>query len=114
MLARVDYQGTWPPPRNFDLDLVLIDIDPRIRPGMTAVARIATERVPNVVLIPSEAIFQRDGANVVYKLDGSEFEERRVQIPKRGKEQAIVASGIEPGDRIATRRPATEMIRRSQ
>ena len=23
MLARVDYQGTWPPPRNFDLDLVL-------------------------------------------------------------------------------------------
>jgi HlyD family secretion protein len=113
MLARVDYQGTWPPPRNFDLDLVLIDIDPRIRPGMTAVARIATERVPNVVLIPSEAIFQRDGATVVYKLDGSEFEERRVQIAKRGKEQAIVASGIEPGNRIATRRPTPETIRRS-
>ena len=72
---------------------------------MTAVARIATERVPNVVLIPSEAIFQRDGATVVYELDGSEFDERRVQISKRGKEQAIVASGIEPGDRIATRRP---------
>ena len=68
MLARVDYQGTWPPPRNFDLDLVLIDVDPRIRPGMTAVARIAIERIPNVVLIPSEAIFQHDGATVVYEL----------------------------------------------
>ena len=114
MLARVDYQGTWPPPRNFDLDLVLLDLDPRIRPGMTAVARIATERIPNVVLVPSEAIFQRDGASVVYELDGSEFHERRVQISKRGKEQAIVASGIEVGDRIATRRPSPEMIRRSQ
>jgi multidrug efflux pump subunit AcrA (membrane-fusion protein) len=114
MLARPDYQSTWPPPRNFDLDLVLLDIDPRIRPGMTAVARIATERVPNVVLIPSEAIFQRDGATVVYELDGSEFQERRVQITKRGKEQAIVASGIDPGDRIATRRPSPELIRRSE
>ena len=113
MLARPDYQS-WPPPRNFDLDLVLLDVDPRIRPGMTAVARIATERIPNVVLIPSEAIFQRDGASVVYKLDGFEFQERRVQIQKRGKEQAIVSSGIEPGDRIATRRPSPEMIRRSQ
>jgi HlyD family secretion protein len=115
LLARVDYAGgIWPPPRNFDLDLLLLEIDPRVRPGMTAVARIATERVPNVVLIPSEAIFQRDGAPIVYRLDGFEFEERRVQIGKRGKEQAIVASGIEPGDRIATRRPTPEMIRRSE
>jgi multidrug efflux pump subunit AcrA (membrane-fusion protein) len=114
MLARVDYQGTWPPPRNFDLDLVLIDVDPRIRPGMTAVARIATERIPDVVLIPSEAIFQRDGASVVYELKGSEFYERRVEIAKRGKEQAVVKTGIEPGNRIATRRPSAEMIRRSE
>lgn len=113
MLARVDYGSTWPPPRNFDLDLVLLEVDPRIRPGMTAVARIATERVPNVVLVPSEAIFQRDGSPVVYRLDGSDFEERAIKIVKRGKEQAIVASGIEPGDRIASRRPAPEMIRRA-
>jgi HlyD family secretion protein len=114
MLARVDYGSTWPPPRNFDLDLILLEVDPRIRPGMTAVARIATERVPNVVLVPSEAVFQKDGAPVVYRLDGSEFEERSVRITKRGKEQAIVASGIEPGARLATQRPPPEMIRRAQ
>jgi HlyD family secretion protein len=114
MLARPDYQSTWPPPRNFDLDLVLIEIDPRIRPGMTAVARIATERVPNVVLVPSEAVFQHDGAPVVYKLDGSQFEERRVQIAKRGKEQSVVSAGVAPGDKIATRRPAPDLIRRAE
>ena len=114
MLARVDYGSTWPPPRNFDLDLILLEVDPRIRPGMTAVARIATERVPNVVLVPSEAIFQRDGAPVVYRLEGAGFEERGIRLTKRGKEQAIVASGIDPGDRIATRRPPPELIRRAQ
>lgn len=114
LLARVEFGSGWPPPKNFDLGLVLLEVDPKIRPGMTAVARIATERVPDSVLVPAEAIFQKDGSPVVYKLDGSRFVERRVQVARRGKEQVSVTSGIEPGDRVATRRPAPELVRRSE
>ena len=114
LLARADFSSGWPPPRNFDLGLILLEIDPRIRPGMTAVARIATDRVPNVMLLPAEALFQRDGAPVVYRLSGTEFEERRVEISRRGREQAIVTSGLQPGDRVATRRPGPELVRRTQ
>lgn len=112
LLARVDFASGWPPPRNFDLGLVLLEGDPRIRPGMTAVARIATGRVPGVTLVPAEAVFQKDGSPVVYRVSGGEFEERRIEVSRRGKEQAIVASGLGPGDRVATRRPSAEMIRR--
>ena len=114
VLAKPDFSAGWPPPKNFDLDLVMLEIDPKVRPGMTAVARIATERVPDVVLVPAEAIFQRDGAPVVYKLAGAGFDEQRVQVARRGKEQAIVTSGIAPGDRVATRRPGAELIRRGE
>ncbi|HJR58674.1 MAG TPA: efflux RND transporter periplasmic adaptor subunit [Vicinamibacterales bacterium] len=113
LLARVDFSSGWPPPKNFDLGLVLLEIDPRIRPGMTAVARIATDRVPDVVLVPSEAVFQKDGSPVLYVLDGSMFTEQRVQISRRGKEQSVVAAGIEPGARVALRRPSADLIRRS-
>jgi RND family efflux transporter MFP subunit len=113
VLARVDFSSGWPPARNFDLNLILLDADPRIRPGMTAVARIATDRVPDVMLVPAEAIFQKDGAPIVYRLDGSEFVETRVELMRRGKEQAIIASGVSPGDRIARRRPAADDIRRA-
>ena len=112
VLAKVDFTSGWPPAKNFDLNLVFLDVDSKMRPGMTAVARIATERVPDVVLVPAEAIFQRDGAPVVYKLDGSMFVETPVTIRKRGKEQAIIDKGVGPGDRIATRRPLPEMLRR--
>jgi HlyD family secretion protein len=114
VLAKPDFSAGWPPPRNFDLDLVLLEVDPKVRPGMTAIARIATERIKDVVLVPAESIFQRDGSPIVYRLSGGEFEERRVQVTRRGREQAIVASGIEPGDRVATRRPGAELIRRSE
>jgi multidrug efflux pump subunit AcrA (membrane-fusion protein) len=112
VLARVDFTSGWPPAKNFDLNLAFLETDPRMRPGMTAVARIATERVPDVILAPAEAIFQRDGAPIVYKLTGSEFVETPVTLRKRGKEQAIIDQGVSPGDRIATRRPAPEMIKR--
>lgn len=114
VLAKVDFSSGWPPAKRFDLNLVFLEIDSKMRPGMTAVARIATQRVPDVVLVPSEAIFQRDGAPIVYKLERSMFVETPIAVRKRGKEQAIVDSGVTPGDRIATRRPQSELIRKGE
>jgi HlyD family secretion protein len=113
VLARADF-SSWPPVRLFDLGLILMDVDPKIRPGMGAVARIATDRVPDVLLVPSETVFQRDGHPIVYKLDGAAFEERRIEVKRRGREQTIVASGVNPGDRIATRRPGPDLVRRTE
>ena len=112
VLARVDFSSGWPPVRNFDLGLVLQDHDPKIRPGMTATARIAADRLPNVTLVPAEAIFQKDGRPVVYRLNGSKFDEQSIEIVRRGREQAAISAGVEPGDKLAVRRPEPELIRR--
>jgi multidrug efflux pump subunit AcrA (membrane-fusion protein) len=114
VLAKIDFSSGWPPAKNFDLNLVFLETDSKMRPGMTAVARIATQRVPDVVLIPSETVFQRDGAPIVYRLDRAMFVETPVVVRKRGKEQTIIDRGVAPGDRIASRRPQPEMIRRTE
>jgi HlyD family secretion protein len=113
VLAKVDFSSGWPPAKNFDLGLVLKDPDPRIRPGMTATARIATDRVPAVLLVPTEAVFQRDGHPVVYKLRGSMFDEVRIDVARRGREQIVIANGVAGGDKLATRRPEADQIRRA-
>ena len=69
VLARVDFSSGWPPAKNFDLNLVFLDVDSRMRPGMTAVARIATERVPDVVLVPVRVDLSARRRAVVYKLE---------------------------------------------
>jgi len=114
VLAKIDFSSGWPPAKNFDLNLVFLETDSKMRPGLTAVARIATQRVPDVVLIPSETVFQRDGAPIVYRLDRAMFVETPVVVRKRGKEQTIIDRGVAPGDRIASRRPQPEMIRRTE
>ena len=112
VLARVDFSSGWPPVRNFDLGLVLDERDPRIRPGMSATARIAADKLPNSTLVPAEAIFQKDGRPVVYKLNGSKFDEQPIEIVRRGREQAAVSAGVKAGDKLAVRRPEPELIRR--
>jgi len=111
VLARVDFSSGWPPVRNFDLGLVLDSPDKRIRPGMTATARIAADRMPDTTLVPSEAIFQKDGRPVVYRLRGSKFDEQPIEIVRRGREQAAVSAGASAGDKLAVRRPEPDLIR---
>jgi HlyD family secretion protein len=112
VLARVDFSSGWPPVRNFDLGLILDEKDARIRPGMTATARIAADRLADVTLVPSEAIFQKDGRPVVYRLNGSKFDEQQIDIVRRGREQAAVSAGVNTGDKLAVRRPEPDLVRR--
>ena len=52
LLARVDFSSSWPPARDFDLELDMADPDARLKPGMSATVRIAVARLPNVLVVP--------------------------------------------------------------
>jgi HlyD family secretion protein len=106
-LAKLDV-STWPPPKNFDSVLQLGETDPKIRPGMSATARIAVERVPNVILIPAEASFQKKGRSVAYVLRGTVFDERVIEITRRSGSQLWIAKGLNPGEKVALKDPTPE------
>jgi RND family efflux transporter MFP subunit len=111
VLAKVDFSAGWPPLKNFDLELTIKDPDSRIRPGMTATARIAADRIPSMLLVPTEAVFQHDGHSVVYALEGSMFDERRIDVVRRGRDQVAVSAGVAAGDKLATVRPEPAQVR---
>jgi len=103
-LAKLDFSG-WPFPRNFDVSVQVDQPDARVRPGMSATARVAVEKLPSCILIPPEAAFQKSGKTVAYVLNGSAFEEREVLVTKRSESQAAVARGLKPGERVALKDP---------
>lgn len=104
-LARVDFSN-WPPQRNFDLIVQLDQMDARLRPGMNTTVRVAVDRVADAVLIPARAVFEKDGRAVAYvaRTRGG-WDERAVEIARRGQEQHIVREGVEPGERVALKDP---------
>jgi HlyD family secretion protein len=106
-LAKLDY-NSWPYTKNFDIALQILENDARIRPGMSASARIAVEKIPNSILVPAAAVFDKNGRSVVYVLRGSRFEERAVQVARRGKTELLIAGGLQPQEKVALKDPTQE------
>jgi len=106
-LAKLDWNG-WPPVKDFDLSVAIDRTDPRIRPGMKANTRIQVNSIPNSVLVPVGAVFQHNGRTVVYVSEGSNFEERNVQLGRRSGDTAQVIAGVRPGERVALKDLAQE------
>jgi HlyD family secretion protein len=107
VVAKPDFT-TWPPVRNFDVVVAITDSDPRLRSGMSASARVELDRLADVLVVPSGAVFQRGSATVVYVVDRGETESRPVNVLRRGRDQIAIASGVREGERIALKEPEQE------
>jgi len=105
-LAKIDFSA-WPYPRNFDVSSQLDQTDARVRPGMSATARVTVEKLPDSILVPPETAFQKLGKTVAYVLSGSTFQEREIVIARRSESQ-VVARGLRPGERVALKDPTAQ------
>ena len=107
VVAKPDFT-TWPPVRNFDVVVALSDSDPRLRSGMSASARVELDRLPNVLVVPTGAVFQKGAATIVYIVKSGDVESRPVTVLRRGRDQIAIASGAGEGDRVSLKEPEQE------
>jgi multidrug efflux pump subunit AcrA (membrane-fusion protein) len=101
LLARIDFSGTWPPTKQFDLKITFANPDKRLNPGMSAVARINVGQISDVLIVPTTAVFTDGGRPVVYRFGTRDFVPVPVEIIRRGKQQVAVKGDLKAGDRIA-------------
>jgi RND family efflux transporter MFP subunit len=107
-IAGLDFSSGWPITRNFILEIVLDQADPRFKPGITGQVTVIVERVPNAITIPAQAMFQKSGQNVAYVWRGMQFEERAIEIGRRSGDTIMVAKGVSPGEQVALKDPASK------
>lgn len=103
-MAKSDFSG-WPIVRNFDIRMKLDHPDNRLKPGMSASARIAVDTIQDAIMIPASASFQKSGRTVAYVVHGRGYEERAIEVAKRSGDQLAVVSGLKPGERVYTKDP---------
>lgn len=104
-IATSDFSAGWPIPRNFDLEIVLDQTDPRLKPGMTVQITVIVDRIANAISVPAQSSFLKSGETVAYVWNGSKFEERPIQVQKRSRDRILVSSGLRPGDQVALQDP---------
>jgi multidrug efflux pump subunit AcrA (membrane-fusion protein) len=87
-----------PPEEDNQLDVLL-------RPGLLADVEIIVEKVPNAINVPIQAVFEREGKNIVFVKAGNKFQSREVKPVKRSENVMILASGVKPGEIVALADP---------
>jgi multidrug efflux pump subunit AcrA (membrane-fusion protein) len=104
-IAAVQYRGMGLSEKNFPAYASLKDLDPRLRPGMSATAEIVIESEPNRILIPVRASITHQGKPAVYVQRGKDFVIRQIEVGKRNENEIVVVRGLKEGEVVALENP---------
>jgi len=104
-IAQVNYKGMGLSEKIFPARAALKNLDPRLRPGMSATAEVVIESEPNRLLIPVSASFIHHGKPAVYVQRGQNFELREIEVGKRNETDMVVLKGLKEGETVALENP---------
>jgi HlyD family secretion protein len=100
--------------KGFAARVVLKDVDPRVRPGMTANVKIPVASAGNVTAVPLAAVFTEKNQDTsqmerfVYLQHGDSFEKRNVKVGVSDFFYAEIQEGVSPGDIVSLELPKEE------
>jgi RND family efflux transporter MFP subunit len=104
-IASVNFRGPWMQEKTFPAYATLRNLDPRLRPGMSATAEIVIESQPDRLLIPVRASFVHAGKPAVYVQHGEHFTMRQIEVGKRNDADIVVLKGLNAGETVALENP---------
>ena len=107
-LASLDFSASWPFPRNFEVEVSFSHQSAKLRPGMSATARVSVGQIADAIQIPTQAVFQKNGHAVAYVLRGSKFAEQPIQVGQRSEGMVVVMAGLTTGERVAMEDPSAK------
>jgi HlyD family secretion protein len=84
----------------FDVAMDLSDADPLLRSGLTAKLVFLGETRKNVLYLPRQAIFVKDGKHIVYLKQGKEYEQQEIKILGETESRAVI-DGLNAGTTVA-------------
>jgi HlyD family secretion protein len=104
-IAAVNFRGMGLTEKTFPARATLKNLDPRLRPGMSATAEVVIESEPNTLLIPVRASFLEKGKPAVYLQKGQQFPIRIIEVGKRNDTDMIVTKGLKEGELVTLENP---------
>lgn len=81
----------------FDIEVAIENGDDDLKPGMSASSKIIIDRIPDVVTVSLEAVFEREGQTFVYLKNK---DKREVTVGRRNNQSIEIVSGLEGDEEV--------------
>ncbi len=89
----------------FSVTILVEDVDPRLRPGMSARVELLVDHLENARYVPLEAVFERGGKHYVYVAARATPEPREVLVGPSNDNHIVIEQGLELDERVLLRDP---------
>lgn len=90
--------------RQFDTTFQLDRVDGRLRPGMSAKVDIVGQLLKNVLYVPRQAVFEKEGRPIVYVKEGDRLALHEVKVKFRTASHAVI-EGLNEGTEVTLVNP---------
>ena len=106
--------------KGYPARIVLKDVDPRVRPGMTANVKIPVASADNVTAVPLAAVFTEKNPDTgqmerfVYVRQGDAFEKRNVKVGVSDYSNAEIQDGLKAGEVVSLEMPKEELEKKTR
>ncbi len=89
----------------FEVHVSIAQSDTTLRPGMTTGNEIETQRLPDALRIPLEALYGENGVSFVYRQAGGTIEKREVAPGPMNDRDVVIERGLAERDRVLLNAP---------
>lgn len=72
-----------------------------MKPGMTAEVKVFAKTIEDVLLVPVQAVTEREGKHYGYVVKGSEVTKREVTVGENNEKFVEIQGGLEAGEQVA-------------
>jgi HlyD family secretion protein len=106
--------------KGYPARIVLKNVDPRVRPGMTANVKIPVASVGNVVAVPLSAVFTEKNPEsgqmerYVYVQQEDNFDKRNVKVGVSDFFYAEIQDGLKSGEIVSLELPKEELAKKTK
>jgi HlyD family secretion protein len=106
--------------KGYPARIALRNVDPRVRPGMTANVRIPVASADQVTAVPLSAVFTERNPETgqmeryVYVAQGDRLERRNVTVGVSDYFYAEIQDGLKPGEIVSLELPKDELEKKAQ
>ncbi|MDH4156521.1 MAG: efflux RND transporter periplasmic adaptor subunit [candidate division Zixibacteria bacterium] len=89
----------------FEVEVSILEHDDALKPGMSASCDIILDRIAQVLSVPLEAVFEKEGETVVFMKNKKR---RNVSVGRKNDVAVEIIDGLEAGDEICLVDPTLE------
>ena len=93
----------------FEVAINIDEVDDKLKPGMTVKADIIIDTIPDVVYVPIESVFEKEGKTLAYLMEKDKWHPVEVKAGKRNDNYLIITKGLKPGQRVTLRDPTVQV-----